>query len=348
MSEAGSTAGGSKELTSAETSNSALQFQPPYDRLDGDVVLCSSDRVGFKTHRLLLAMASPVFGDMFSLPQPSTASDEQQDFQAKVPLPIVEVTEDSKTLRALLDTCYPLQNPDLSSLDAVDATLDAAVKYDVAKALDLCKRELQGFIIREPLRVFAIACRLDFETLAQSAADQARKQSIFRHGLKYAKELDRVSGGCYHRLLQHYRQRGTPPFGSPPGIPLDKGLGTPPSPSSVGCIQVASSPFDSLVANCIITASDGVAFHTDIAFISSAAPSLAARLVPMAGNSNLHIDLTRELDGISMVKLRQAVVEEDSQHCCYYFNCATLRARPAYRCWIWAPLLVWSTQHGST
>lgn len=322
MSAAGSIARGSKKPPSADhiLVDSALQFQYPFDRPDGDVVLCSSDRVRFKAHRLLLAMASPVFDDMFSLPQPSMAGRDQRDSADPNPPPIVEVTEDSKTVRALLDTCYPFQNPDLSSLDAVDSLLDAAVKYDVAKALDLCKRELQGFVTSEPLRVYAIACRLNYETLAKAAADYTRSQEIFRDGLVYAKELDRVSGGCYHRLLQNYRQRETPQFCTP-SAPDKKPIIL---PSPLRDTLVAPSPFDSPDANCIIIASDGIIFHADMAFISSVAPGLAARLVPTAAASEPHVDLTGEVDSVcdaggGQVKRRgsqtvSAAVEESSEH----------------------------------
>ncbi|EPT03041.1 hypothetical protein FOMPIDRAFT_112740 [Fomitopsis schrenkii] len=248
------------------------------------------------------------------------AGRDQRDSADPNPPPIVEVTEDSKTVRALLDTCYPFQNPDLSSLDAVDSLLDAAVKYDVAKALDLCKRELQGFVTSEPLRVYAIACRLNYETLAKAAADYTRSQEIFRDGLVYAKELDRVSGGCYHRLLQNYRQRETPQFCTP-SAPDKKPIIL---PSPLRDTLVAPSPFDSPDANCIIIASDGIIFHADMAFISSVAPGLAARLVPTAAASEPHVDLTGEVDSVcdaggGQVKRRgsqtvSAAVEESSEH----------------------------------
>ena len=45
--------------------------QPPFDKLSADVILRSSDRVDFRVHRTILVEASPVFSDMFSLPQPT-------------------------------------------------------------------------------------------------------------------------------------------------------------------------------------------------------------------------------------------------------------------------------------
>jgi len=170
------------------------------------VVLRSCDDVSYRVHRIILTMASPVFADMFSLPQPSDTPSETD--QRSVSPPIVDLTEDGKTIRAILDACYPFRDPDLDDLDAVRTALEAAAKYEVAKAIQLGERRLQAFVQKEPLRVFAIACRMDFEKMAKAAAHQVHARSIFKAGLVYVKELDEVPAGCYHRLLQHYRRRG--------------------------------------------------------------------------------------------------------------------------------------------
>ncbi|KAH9930362.1 uncharacterized protein B0H18DRAFT_930687, partial [Fomitopsis serialis] len=173
-----------------------VKLQSPYDREDGDVILRSSDGVSYKAHRVILTIASPVFADMFSLPQP-TASHQA------APAPVVDLVESSRTLRALLDACYPIADPDLSDLDVVHQALDAAMKYEMAKPAGLIKRALQDFVASEPLRVFAIACRLHLEEVAKAAAAQAFSLGIFVLCYPYTPELDQIPAACYRKLL-HY------------------------------------------------------------------------------------------------------------------------------------------------
>ncbi|KAF8262050.1 hypothetical protein EI94DRAFT_1604033 [Lactarius quietus] len=74
-----------------------------------DVILCSSDLVSFHVHKSILAISSPFFNDMFSLPQP--CGEKVVDG-----LPIVHVSEDSKLLHSLLMVLYPIPSmiPELS------------------------------------------------------------------------------------------------------------------------------------------------------------------------------------------------------------------------------------------
>ena len=76
-------------------------FDIPQDELN--VVLCSSDEVYFHTLKPLLSMASPVFKDMFTLPQPAS-SDTSNDIREG--RPVVRITESSATLQRLLSLCY--------------------------------------------------------------------------------------------------------------------------------------------------------------------------------------------------------------------------------------------------
>ena len=44
----------------------------PFDEGDADATLRTSDNVEFGVHRVILSLASPIFKDMFSMPQPQT------------------------------------------------------------------------------------------------------------------------------------------------------------------------------------------------------------------------------------------------------------------------------------
>jgi hypothetical protein len=61
----------------------------------------SSDRVNFRIRKSVLAMASPFFKDLLSLPQPS-------DSESVDGLPVVELPEGSELLNSLISVLYPV------------------------------------------------------------------------------------------------------------------------------------------------------------------------------------------------------------------------------------------------
>lgn len=72
-----------------------------FDVPDANLIIRSSDSVDFRVHKPVLAMASSVFKDLFSLPQPSDSKSDD-DF------PVVNLPEDSELLHCLLSIIYPV------------------------------------------------------------------------------------------------------------------------------------------------------------------------------------------------------------------------------------------------
>jgi hypothetical protein len=72
-----------------------------FDVPDANIIIRSPDFVDFRVHKPVLAMASSVFNDLFSLPQPSD-SESDDDF------PVVKLPEDSELLGSLLSVIYPV------------------------------------------------------------------------------------------------------------------------------------------------------------------------------------------------------------------------------------------------
>ena len=66
-----------------------------------DVILRSCDLVSFRVHKSTLAISSPFFNDLFSLPQPL-------DGEVVDGLPVVQVPEDSELLHSLITVLYPI------------------------------------------------------------------------------------------------------------------------------------------------------------------------------------------------------------------------------------------------
>ena len=67
---------------------------------DANLIIRSSDSVDFQVHKSVLAMVSPIFREMLSLPQPL-------DGESVGGLPVVELSEDSDLLNSLVSLLYP-------------------------------------------------------------------------------------------------------------------------------------------------------------------------------------------------------------------------------------------------
>jgi hypothetical protein len=173
---------------------------PHFNSASADLVLrsASPNAVDFRVHQCILAVSSPFFEHMFTLPQP----------QASEPIvPIVEVSESAEVLEKLLRFIYPLPNPVLSTLKDITEVLEAACKYDVTVAIDAVRVMLLAptLVKKEPLRVYAIACRFDLDQEARSASTYTLGVSILDSPL--SEELKHISAFQYHQLLNLHKRR---------------------------------------------------------------------------------------------------------------------------------------------
>jgi hypothetical protein len=104
-------------------------FGPPFDHVDADIILRSSDQVNFYVYQVILSASSPFFKSMFSLPQPNISASKKQ-------ITSVDLPENSKTIATLLTYIYPVipaeHDVEPESLDDMMDALVAAKKYDMA------------------------------------------------------------------------------------------------------------------------------------------------------------------------------------------------------------------------
>ena len=176
----------------------------PFDEPDADFILRSSDNVDFRVYRMFLAYASPVFKDMFALPQVPQSDNSNE---TKDGLPVVQMTEKKKTVEMLLLRCYPMaavDPPALEELEDVCALLEAAIKYNVERVEKRVRGGLVAphFLETDPIRVFAIACRYSLLEEAKVAARATLSQPILSR--PYGPELEFMTAGKFYRLLQYH------------------------------------------------------------------------------------------------------------------------------------------------
>ena len=207
-------------MSGDKTSNA---LDETFDALDGaDIILraLGPPKRDFRVHKTVLSLASLVFKDMFSLPQP-TSGDSGKSTVAEVE--IVEVTDPAKALDIILRFIYPsFILPSLDGdFDALVECLVIADKYDIRRA----KSELYKALVRaDPtlsLRVYAVAVRFGFTDLMNSTSRHIIS-SVHLGGIsELPNDFDFVSVTAYHKLV---RQRAgyleavariikpTPPF----------------------------------------------------------------------------------------------------------------------------------------
>jgi len=139
----------------------ANSITPPPEPLDirvpdASLIIRSSDLVDFRVHKSVLAMVSPVFGDLLSLPQPS-------DSEIVDGLPMVQLSEDAELLNTLVSMLYPIRRVMPESYDKVLYSLAACQKYDMVQVQSYIRAEVDrgsfpGPVGTEVFRTYAIAC----------------------------------------------------------------------------------------------------------------------------------------------------------------------------------------------
>ncbi|OJT07426.1 hypothetical protein TRAPUB_1746 [Trametes pubescens] len=161
----------------ADAKLSALYCDP-----DADVIFRSCDNVDFRLHKLILHKASPIFRDMFSLPEDPARRDVPQT---------VAMPEDAMTLQDLLSFCYPYPRPVFQNLDRLLSVLRASIKYDMAFLVGDLGRHLNPFVPTQPLRVYAITyTMLEDADLARAAAKHLLSDPFFSDPLVPPPEFD--------------------------------------------------------------------------------------------------------------------------------------------------------------
>ncbi|KAJ6589476.1 hypothetical protein B0H19DRAFT_1303739 [Mycena capillaripes] len=144
-----------------ETAVRAPQTSSRFCAPDADISILSSDGVLFKVHRKNLEVHSDIFADAAN----ATRS-EPGDVE------IVHLTETAEVLELLLQYMYRQRQPYLGDVKfATFANLaEAAEKYMVYSALDICQMKMKDSINAHPLEVFLYAVRHGYVELANESA----------------------------------------------------------------------------------------------------------------------------------------------------------------------------------
>jgi hypothetical protein len=200
-------------MTTEATSITVQSDQPlaitdasaPFNDPNADVILRSSDNIDFRGFKMFLSYASPVFKDIFTLPQVSTGDNRNE---MRDGLPIIPVGEERKTLESLLLLCYPMTAVDhlaSKTLEDMHGLLKATIKYEMENAKNIVRKWLIApcFLKKDAVRAFAIACHYRLKEEARVAAKSMVGQPL---GTYLPNELELITGRQPGEL-QRYRAK---------------------------------------------------------------------------------------------------------------------------------------------
>jgi hypothetical protein len=178
--------------------SSSTAFGPPFDHADADAVLRSSDKVDFFVYRVMLSISSPFFKSMFSLPQPISEKPNN---------PVIDVTENSRTIAVLLKFIYPLVSvvAEPESLDDLIDALEAARKYDMAVASQrLNEKFAESKVVQDdPIVAFCAAYDHKLGEAARVAAKASLKHRMNLDNI--ADKLQHINGPAFYQLYKFHR-----------------------------------------------------------------------------------------------------------------------------------------------
>ncbi|KAI0724499.1 hypothetical protein C8T65DRAFT_5057 [Cerioporus squamosus] len=193
-------------------------FAKPF--ANGDIKLLSSDNVLFPMSANTLSRASGWFNAMFSLPQsPADLA------AAKDGLEPLEVTEPSEVLAGLLSIISGIALPAMDDIDFVESVLYAADKYDMPLPIAVLRAAaLPLFLQTRPIRAYAMACHMSWETEAKEAASRTLGLDIM--ATENAKDIGRLDTPYLLKLLALHGKRR-----NQLAVALDNFTLTPPAPA---------------------------------------------------------------------------------------------------------------------
>lgn len=184
---------------------------PAFSPGSGDVLVQSSDLVLFGVQTCILVHASVIFEDMFLSHShaPSTVASSSSSAALRNSVEPVILSETGQTIDALLRLIYPLPSPTFSSLSDLLPVLTAAFKYSIPAAQSHLRQQLisSPFLLHDPLRVYAIACRFSLYDEAKEASRATLRLDLFERV-----DWDRLATvglaiADYHRLVVLHRKR---------------------------------------------------------------------------------------------------------------------------------------------
>jgi hypothetical protein len=172
------------------------------DMPDANIIVRSSDQANFRVHKSVLAMSSPFFKDLLSLPQPPDAEIVDE-------LPVVALPEDAGLLSSLISLFYPISPVIPDSYQKVFALLAVCQKYEMESVQSSIRSAINHGKFPAPVKAegfsaYAIASGLGLVPEAEDAARLTLGQPMSFASL--GEELRSFKGRALCDLIRYRRK----------------------------------------------------------------------------------------------------------------------------------------------
>ena len=170
-----------------------------FDTTDADIILRSADGQEFRAHKAILSLASPVFQDMFSFPQPPSPE--------PLSVPVVDLCETGNAVDLFLQCIYSVPRRSVEDFEMLEALVAIADKYQAELILSMIESWVTApkNLRNDPLRVYAMGCSTP--ALTKASRDAARCMTFNAVADACPRTLDRLTTGNYDRLITYLTQR---------------------------------------------------------------------------------------------------------------------------------------------
>ena len=157
----------------------------------------------FRAHKTILSLVSPVFKDMFDIPQPTSLTTPTE-----ATIPVIDVDDTPQDLENFLRLIYPLGLPTsltIRTLDAISPVFVLLDKYQVDCSSLRPLLVSPEFLKSDPVRVYSLACGWGFKEEADIAAPYIDSPDMLTSARE--EDIQRMTGMEYHRILLLCKQR---------------------------------------------------------------------------------------------------------------------------------------------
>ncbi|EIN03892.1 hypothetical protein PUNSTDRAFT_47886 [Punctularia strigosozonata HHB-11173 SS5] len=245
----------SAEIPSTPTSRTAAW---PFDDIETDLIIRSSDGVDFHVLRKIMSIASPNIKSRLAV-LPSAVGGPQ----------ILEIPTDSTTLDQLLRHCYPVDFPSFAHIEQLEPVLGLAMAYEIKLAVSVLTERLRTNLNAstwDALRVYACACRLSLYSEKHLALGML--------GSRQAEDLDspifdNIAATDYIQLIKYNRKPNTR------GRPHSSFYSNK-SAADASAVSPSRQTFDDPLADVTLRSSDGVGFRLYKVMLSFSSPFFRA------------------------------------------------------------------------
>ena len=160
---------------------------------DANIMIRSSDQAKFRVHKSVLALSSPFFKDLLSLPQPP-------DAEIVDGLPVVPLPEDADLLNSLISLLYPVTPIIPDSYQKVFALLAVCQKYEMDSVQSIIRAVIKAGTFPAPIKAEG------FSAYAIASGPWRRLAIIQRAGTVRPDSLSRPKSPNFPKYLLSIRR----------------------------------------------------------------------------------------------------------------------------------------------